>query len=51
MAPNPVCVAGFPGMPAFSTLGRAKLGWLKRLNSCPSMRGFIRSEILNRFVR
>jgi Ca-activated chloride channel family protein len=24
--------------------------WLKSLNSCPSMRSFIRSEILNRFM-
>jgi hypothetical protein len=50
IAPNPVCVAGLPGIPAFSTLGSAKLGWLKILNNCPSMRSFTRSEILNGFA-
>src|ERR1035438_6661912 len=37
MAPKPVCVSGRPGIPA-TTEGSAKLGWLKTLKNCPSIR-------------
>jgi hypothetical protein len=32
-APNPLCVEGFPGMPACTMLGSAKFGWLKTLKN------------------
>src|ERR1700733_8578261 len=32
-APNPVCVEGCPGMPASTTLGNPKFGWLKTLKN------------------
>ena len=39
-APNPVCVEGFPGMPARTMLGRPKFGWLKTLKNWASSRSF-----------
>jgi len=32
-APNPLCVEGFPGIPACTMLGSAKFGWLKTLKN------------------
>ncbi len=32
-APNPVCVEGFPGMPASTTLGSPKFGLFKKLKN------------------
>src|SRR5208337_2214346 len=49
-APKPVCVEGFPGMPASTMLGRAKFGWLKTLNSCASNLSFTPSLSGNHLV-
>ena len=35
-APKPVCVEGFPGMPASTMLGSPKFGWLKTLKNWAS---------------
>jgi len=37
-APNPLCVAGLPGMPACTTMGSAKFGWLGTLKNMASGR-------------
>ena len=39
-APNPVCVEGFPGMPASTMLGSPKFGWLKTLKNWASTLSF-----------
>jgi hypothetical protein len=49
-APNPVCVAGLPGVPAW-LVGNAKFGWLKTLNNCVSKRKAIYLVIGIFFVR
>src|ERR1700733_2878013 len=49
-APKPVWVAGLPGGPA-RLLGKAKLGWLKRLKTCVSRRKVTRSVMGNFLVR
>ena len=50
-APKPLCVEGFPGMPASTMLGSAKFGWLKTLKNWASTRSFTRSVKGNHFVR
>ena len=39
-APKPVCVEGFPGMPASTMLGSPKFGWLKTLKNWASTLSF-----------
>jgi hypothetical protein len=50
-APKPVCVEGFPGMPARTMLGSPKVGWLKPLKSWASTLNFTRSVKDNRLVK
>src|ERR1700730_4853672 len=40
IAPNPVWVEGFPGIPASTMLGSAKFGWLNMLKNWASNRSF-----------
>src|ERR1700680_3102671 len=51
-APNPVCVVGFPGMPASTMLGRPKFGWLNTLKNCTSNLSFncsVKGNSLDRY--
>ena len=43
-APNPVCVEGFPGIPASVMLGSPKFGWLNTLKNWASTLSFTRSR-------
>jgi len=49
-APKPVCVEGFPGIPASTMVGSAKFGWLNTLKNCASNLSFTRSLSGNHFV-
>src|ERR1017187_5195782 len=50
-APKPVCVEGFPGIPASVMLGSPKFGWLNTLKNWASTLSFTRSLTGNDFVR